>query len=147
MSKTTDHIIEKFNKELPGELIDIEEREASDWQVQKNLDDLLKLLPKQDVLFKRIKDKIDACPLPNLEPKEAKVYLQKWDKLEEALDIVFHAILQLPLKPEHYSVTSEYKQASIAREQFTALISSIKPYIEEHQLRLDLIIRNGSNAT
>ena len=120
---------------------------TSDWQAQKNLDDLLKLLPKQDVLFKRIKDKIDACPLPTLQPKEAKVYLQKWDKLEEALDIVFHAIHQLPLKPEHYSVASEYKQASIAREQFTALISSIKPYIEEHQLRLDLIIRNGSDAT
>ena len=120
---------------------------TSDWQAQKDLDDILTLLPKQDVLFKRIKDKIDACPLPILEPEEAKVYLRNWDNLEKALDIVFHEILRLPLKPEHYSVTSEYKQASIAREQFTALISSIKPYIEEHQLRLDLIIRNGSDAT
>lgn len=120
---------------------------TSEWQAQKDLDDILTLLPKQDVLFKRIKDKIDACPLPTLEPEEAKVYLRNWDNLEKALDIVFHEILRLPLKPEHYSVTSEYKQASIAREQFTALISSIKPYIEEHQLRLDLIIRNGSDAT
>jgi len=120
---------------------------TSDWQAQKDLDDILTLLPKQDVLFKRIKDKIDACPLPTLEPEEAKVYLRNWDNLEKALDIVFHEILRLPLKPEHYSVTSEYKQASIAREQFTALISSIKPYIEEHQLRLDLIIRGSSDAT
>ena len=120
---------------------------STDWQAQKDLDDILKLLPKQDVLFKRIKDKIDACPLPTLEPEEAKIYLRNWDNLEKALDIVFHEIHRLPLKPEHYSVASEYKQASIAREQFTALISSIKPYIEEHQLRLDLIIRNGSNAT
>ncbi len=120
---------------------------TSDWHAQKDLDDILTLLPKQDVLFKRIKDKIDACPLPTLEPEEAKVYLRNWDNLEKALDIVFHEILRLPLKPEHYSVTSEYKQASMAREQFTALISSIKPYIEEHQLRLDLIIRNGSDAT
>ena len=120
---------------------------TADWQAQKDLDDILTLLPKQDVLFKRIKDKIDACPLPTLEPEEAKVYLRNLDNLEKALDIVFHEILRLPLKPEHYSVTSEYKQASIAREQFTALISSIKPYIEEHQLRLDLIIRNGSDAT
>ena len=120
---------------------------TSDWQAQKDLDDILTLLPKQDVLFKRIKDKIDACPLPTLEPEEAKVYLRNLDNLEKALDIVFHEILRLPLKPEHYSVTSEYKQASIAREQFTALISSIKPYIEEHQLRLDSIIRNGSDAT
>ena len=120
---------------------------TSDWKAQKDLDDILTLLPKQDVLFKRIKDKIDACPLPTLEPEEAKVYLRNLDNLEKALDIVFHEILRLPLKPEHYSVTSEYKQASIAREQFTALISSIKPYIEEHQLRLDSIIRNGSDAT
>ena len=120
---------------------------TSDSQAQKDLDFILDCLPKQDVLFKRIKDKIDACPLPTLEPEEAKVYLRNWDNLEKALDIVFHEILRLPLKPEHYSVTSEYKQASIAREQFTALISSIKPYIEEHQLRLDLIIRNGSDAT
>ena len=120
---------------------------TADWQAQKDLDDILTLLPKQDVLFKRIKDKIDACPLPTLEPAEAKVYLRNWDNLEKALDIVFHEILRLPLKPEHYSVTSEYKQASIAREQFTALISSIKPYIEEHQLRLDSIISNGSDAT
>lgn len=120
---------------------------TSDWQAQKDLDDILTLLPKQDVLFKRIKDKIDACPLPTLEPEEAKVYLRNLDNLEKALDIVFHEILRLPLKPEHYSVTSEYKQASIAREQFTALISSIKPYIEEHQLRLDSIIRNDSDAT
>lgn len=120
---------------------------TADWQAQKDLDDILTLLPKQDVLFKRIKDKIDACPLPTLEPEEAKVYLRNLDNLEKALDIVFHEILRLPLKPEHYSVTSEYKQASIAREQFTALISSIKPYIEEHQLRLDSIIRNGSDAT
>ena len=120
---------------------------TADWQAQKDLDDILTLLPKQDVLFKRIKDKIDACPLPTLEPEEAKVYLRNLDNLEKALDIVFHEILRLPLKPEHYSVTSEYKQASIAREQFTALISSIKPYIEEHQLRLDSIISNGSDAT
>ena len=120
---------------------------TADWQAQKDLDDILTLLPKQDVLFKRIKDKIDACPLPTLEPEEAKVYLRNLDNLEKALDIVFHEILRVPLKPEHYSVTSEYKQASIAREQFTALISSIKPYIEEHQLRLDSIIRNGSDAT
>ena len=89
---------------------------TSDWQAQKDLDDILTLLPKQDVLFKRIKDKIDACPLPTLEPEEAKTYLRNWDNLEKALDIVFHEILRLPLKPEHYSVTSEYKQASIARE-------------------------------
>tara|TARA_B100001996_G_C18612707_1_gene574398 strand:+ start:344 stop:703 length:360 start_codon:yes stop_codon:yes gene_type:complete len=101
----------------------------------------------KQILFKPIKDKIDECPLPILEPAEAKVQLLAWDKLERALDEVFHTIHRLPLKPEHYSVTSEYKQASIAREQFTALISSIKPYIEEHQLRLDLIIRGGSDAT
>jgi len=125
----------------------ISSTDTSDWKAQKDLDDILKLFPKKEVMFKRIKDKIDACPLPVVEPEEAKTYLRNWDNLEKALDIVFHEIHRLPLKPEHYSLTSEYKQASIAREQFTALISSIKPYIEDHQLRLDLIIRNGSDAT
>ena len=101
----------------------------------------------QRLLFKPIEGKLSECYLPCPSPSEAKIQIQKWEALEESLETVFHSIFNLPLKPEDYSVKSEYEQASKTRDQFTDLISSMKPYIEEHLLHLERIIKTSSNAT
>ena len=109
----------------------------------------------QRLLFKPVKGKLDECPLPSLTPAEAKDQLAKWDDLDNALDIVFHCLNRIELKPEHYAVRfsdkyvfagEELEQAQHTKKQFTNLLSGIACYVQDHQLHLDKVIRTASDA-